>query len=255
MRHNLVLVYGLGTGEVQQQLHFSSNPGAGTARMSRRAGEWFGSAPPSAIRIQPSSAMSFGPQGYPSQNSGDRSSGVQRTVADAAAGNMETVHSFGLQLDHQIRNTPVRDLYGMFEQEGRRDPMLLGLIRRLEEAEARAHFASTTQSVADFSGSTGKVPMYRSGPMDEDSQTGESFEENGVPPSRKSTPAREHDVHVLARELRCFLHEDRCSELFEVVQRLELDELAELAAMAERHGIGPGTAASKWLEATCRLRC
>ena len=160
-------VYGLGTGAVQQQLHYSSNPGAGTARMSQRAGEWFGSAPPSATRLQPSSAMSFGPQGYPSQSSGYRSSGLQRTVADAAAGNAETVHSFGLQLDHQIRNAPARDLYGMFEQEGRCDPMLLGLIRRLEEAEARARFASTTQSVADLSGSTGKVPMYRSGPKDE----------------------------------------------------------------------------------------
>ena len=48
-----------------------------------------------------------------------------------------------------------------------------------------------------------------------------------MPPSRQSTPAKEHDVHVLY-----FLHEDRCTELFEVVQRLDLDELAELAAMA-----------------------
>ena len=53
-----------------------------------------------------------------------------------------------------------------------------------------------------------------------------------LPPSRQSTPAKQHDVHVLARELRYCLHEDRCTELFEVVQRLDLDELAELAAMA-----------------------
>ena len=53
-----------------------------------------------------------------------------------------------------------------------------------------------------------------------------------MPPSRQSTPAKQHDVHVLARELRYCLHEDRCTELFEVVQRLDLDELAELAAMA-----------------------
>ena len=81
---------------------------------------------------------------------------------------MESGHSCGLQIDHQmIRNTPARDLYGIFEQEGRSDPMLLCLIRRLEEAEVRARLTSTMQRVGDPSFLTGKVPMYRSGRGDE----------------------------------------------------------------------------------------
>ena len=146
-----------GNREAQQTLHFSSNPGACLV----------GPSPPVATRVHPSSAMSFGPQGYPSQNVGDGSSGIQRSAASAVVAHGQTGHSFGVQVDHQIRNTPARDLYGIFEQEGRSDPMLLGLIRRLEEAEARARLASTMPSIGDPSIPTGKVPMYRSGPGDE----------------------------------------------------------------------------------------
>ena len=80
-----------------------------------------------------------------------------------------------------------------------------------------------------------------------------------MPPSRQSTPAKRHDVHVLARELRYCLHEDRCTELFEVVQRLDLDELAELArdralvSLARYRGlqVARGNMSAKMLKTAC----
>ena len=70
-----------------------------------------------------------------------------------------------------------------------------------------------------------------------------------MPPSLGRVPRRK----------KYYLHEDRCTELFEVVQRLDLDELTELTAMArearDRSLVAMAWSHGSWREALCRLRC
>ena len=55
-----------------------------------------------------------------------------------------------LQLEEHIRSMPTRDLFGALEATGCRDPVLLALVHRLEEAEARTRSSASFHSTTDL---------------------------------------------------------------------------------------------------------
>ena len=72
--------------------------------------------------------------------------GQSRQAASIAGESM----SQPLQLEEHIRSMPTRDLFGALEATGCRDPVLLALVHRLEEAEARTRSSASFHSTTDL---------------------------------------------------------------------------------------------------------
>ena len=72
--------------------------------------------------------------------------GQSRQAASIAGESM----SQPLQLEEHIRSIPTRDLFGPLEATGCRDPVLLALVHRLEEAEARTRSSASFHSTTDL---------------------------------------------------------------------------------------------------------
>ena len=67
-----------------------------------------------------------------------------------AAEMTEEPMSQSVQLEEHIRSMPTRDLFGASEATGCRDPVLLALVHRLEEAEARTRSSASFHSTTDL---------------------------------------------------------------------------------------------------------
>ena len=146
---------------LQDPQYFTIHSGGNTPEEMRRAGTGLGSAGEESRQRLTADFGRHSSGSNTAEETRGRAQGVDPSVhavgylpghqrLEPAAGRQRRPGTQSTLSEEQVRSLPVRELYGALDTTGRRDPLLLALVHRLEEAEARTRSSASFHSVAEL---------------------------------------------------------------------------------------------------------